>query len=338
MIVQGTGVTAGLQLVDYYLGMQNPPKITLLWCVRERHVCFEEAVNLNDRKDSSTNFRYVIISDIGGTLSRLTDDTAHAEATSDEDEHEARLDFLQLCDSNGMVHHETADALLTWISCSRDKDDKRTFVSGPEPPESNDREPEPGKDISLSNLARIGESLKTGLELKDQMHDHQDTQCFRGYDAVSFLVEEGYTPSRESALGLGRELASKLDLFSHATNARRLLLDDAEEKYIFSGIITYRPSDRVLREPGTRNFDLSQGLLVTICGGATFEQNMKDVLKEVGVIEDQVINFPEGSSPLSELSEFIPRRENLAKSKVRFYVKSESLDLLYSRPNPTVQH
>lgn len=34
LIIQGTGITVGLQLIDYCLKMKHPPKITLLWFVR----------------------------------------------------------------------------------------------------------------------------------------------------------------------------------------------------------------------------------------------------------------------------------------------------------------
>ena len=158
------------------------------------------------------------------------------------------------------------------------------------------------------------------------MIQDKESQCFRGSDAVTFLVDEGYCPTRESALTLGRELGAKLQLFEHVSDPTVLLLDDAslytflsEEKTARAqkrrSLDSLRSSDgQNLRALGsrTRQLDLTQGFLVALCGHSSFESGMSDCLQTAGLIEEQIFRFPEGTVPLSKLSQFLPNNADLS--------------------------
>ena len=305
-----------MQLIDFFLKMESPPKITLVWMIQGEKGTFEEALNLPEREASSEHFRYQILGD-GDALPQAT----HS-SDEDEAECEAREAFLRLYRTNGMLHQKTVSTLLSWLHAESD-DAQRSTTERDSVLDDDDEDDADPDDI---NLKRIGETLKTGLELDDKMIQDKESQCFRGSDAVTFLVDEGYCPTRESALTLGRELGAKLQLFEHVSDERVLLLDDAslytflsEEKTARAqkrrSLDSLRSSDgQNLRALGsrTRQLDLTQGFLVALCGHSSFESDMSDCLQTAGLIEEQIFRFPEGTVPLSKLSQFLPNNADLS--------------------------
>ncbi|KAL9189115.1 hypothetical protein ACHAXT_011605 [Thalassiosira profunda] len=316
LIVQGTGITPAVQLIDFFLKMESPPKITLVWMIQGEKGTFEEALNLPEREAISAHFRYQILGD-GDALPEPT----HS-SDEDEAECEAREAFLRLYRTNGMLHQKTVSTLLSWLHAESD-DAQRSLTERYSALDDGDKEG--AEDPVNSNLERIGETLKTGLALEDKLMQDRESQCFRGSDAVSFLVDE-YTPTRESALALGRELGAKLQLFEHVSDPTVLLLDDAS-LYIFlseeetartkkrRSLDSLRSSDgQNLRALGsrTRHLDLTQGFLVALCGHSSFESDMSDCLQTAGLVEEQIFRFPEGTVPLSKLSQFLPNNADLS--------------------------
>ena len=311
LITQGTGITPGLQLIDHFLKMKNPPSITLVWMVRGRQTDFENALKLPDR-EASKHFRYMILSGQNDIMYETSNG-----AEGDVAACKASEVFLQLYRTNGVCHARTASALLSW-AYSGNSNVKRPLIDSDPVLNEEDKEP---NDSALVNLKRIAVTLQTGLALEDNMHDISDNgnQCFCGSSCVPFLADEGYTPTRESALTLGRELAPKLDLFEHVSDCKVLLLDDAEQFYAFNleqKMITRGKSgslveSRVCALPRIQYRDLTQGFLVALCGHSSFENDMAETLQNVGLVDDQIFRFPEGSVPVSTLSEFLPRSSDL---------------------------
>ncbi|KAL3784911.1 hypothetical protein ACHAW5_006233 [Stephanodiscus triporus] len=291
VISQGSGITAGLQLIDYFLQMKEPPRISLLWWLKARHKAFEIILKFADREQASSNFQYLITNE--ETSKKYCASTGEDGPLIGVDEKDA---LLQLCQSKGIRHPETVDALLLWAQSKGDnKSCKKKDID------------DKSEDCTLINLSRIGESLRAWLLLGDKMHDCKSGRCFRGCDVVSFILSEDYTPSRESAIALGREMAKKLKLFEHVTDAPKLLLDNADEYYMFCDDTPYVNCAEVSRTSSSHHhLDLTQGMLLAVCGYTKFEYDMIDLLKAAGAGDNQLFRFPEGSTPLSALSAFIP--------------------------------
>ncbi len=289
LITQGAGITPGLQLIDYFLQVENPPRVSLLWCVKARYPSFENYVDLAGRERASSKFQYLIIPYGEDTTQILANKRASTLVLVDESEA-----LLQLCQSKGICHPETVDAVLLWAgSKGNNKSFEKKVID------------ETMEDSTLVNLYRISESLRAGLLLTDKMHG----RCVRGCDVVSYILSEDYTPSRESALALGREMVKKLKLLKHVTDAQKLLLDDADEYYIFCDDTPQLHRAELPRESNTRfHLNTTQGMLLAVCGYVKFEEDMIDLLQEAGARGDQICQFPEGSTPLSALSKFIPAR------------------------------
>lgn len=290
LIVQGSGITPGLQLIDYFLQMNEPPRISLVWCVKNknRHSDFVESLKLGDlEKVSSDRFHYIIV-DYKKNPTQIVDENASKLTGCDEKEN-----VLQLCHSRGIYHQDTVDAVLVWAGSKGTVD-----VETPE-------------DCTHVDLHRIGESLRCGLLLTDKVHKYQSSKsiCFRGCDAVSFIVSEEYTPSRESALALGRELASKLKLFKHTSDEQQLLYDSGDEYYKFCENSQPTHLSATPREGKLRSLHLSRDSLLAVCGYVEFEKDVVSVLKKIGATDDQIFQFPGGDTPLSALSQYIPERK-----------------------------
>ena len=222
-------------------------------------------------------------------------------------EYEAKKAFLKLYHLKDIYHERTVNALLSWVLYSEDSNASNTQSLSTT--ELKGRERQKLNHNALANLIRIGETLKTELALSDHCDNSQnDKQCFRGFDAVSFIVAKGYTPSRESALFFGRELASKLSLFQHVEDCERLLLDEEDQLYLFNDTSKFEAMDALLlRDSAVRNLNLAQNLVIALCGHFSFESGMTNALQNAGLIKDQIISFPEGSMPLSKLSQFVPQ-------------------------------
>lgn len=110
VIAQGTGLVAGLHLVDYYLQMTKIPAITLIWFVRERNAAWEEILGLAKRQNNSKGFQYLIVSDV------VKKDDAPM-SSNDLKGDPAMQTFLQRYQSTGsIVHERSVDALLSLIA------------------------------------------------------------------------------------------------------------------------------------------------------------------------------------------------------------------------------
>jgi hypothetical protein len=291
LLVQGSGIAPGLQLIDYFLQMNEPPRISLLWCVQKQHSNFDNTLKLGDREQfSSDHFQYIIV-ECKENTTKLQGSKKASKLTGFDD----KETLLQLCQSQGIHHPDTVAAMLLWAGCNvkDDVDDK-------------------WEDSTLVNLHRIGESLRSGLLLTDETHDRQSGKlvCFRGCDAVSFIVGKGYTPSHESAVTLGRELALKLKLFKHTRDDKQLLLDSEDEYYMFCEDTPPLHMSATSREGEIRRLRLSRNMLLAVCGRIKFEEDTMDIFKRAGAVDDQIFQFPEGSTPLYALSQFIPERTN----------------------------
>lgn len=315
LIVQGSGITPALQLVDYsmkttrevmatndrkgLLKTPNPPKITLLWhssLRSKRHDDLERALNLPDLERTYDSFRYLLIGDRGEEPANdgaVLPSMGRSGESRDSIGHNEREYFLRRCRASGIIDKRTVESLMSWISITRCR---KSF---------KDNETDQVFDDTLVNLMKIAEALRSSVPLVD---DGKSSNCFRGCDAVSFLVRKGYTPSRESALTLGRELASKLGLFVHASDPHGVLLDDQDQCYVFSKAVV------VHRTNAARHLDLTQGLLVALCGHSAFEGEMIQLLKETGLIDEQIFTFPEGNVQLSMLEDFMPAERRSSMS------------------------
>lgn len=322
LITQGTGITPGLQLIDHLSKMENPPTIRLVWMVKSIEQRFEDATGLPGREAGSKHFRYLVLSDDGTRTSEVLTEEDAAEC----EPRDAFVQQYRTYQSNGGIRHpKTVASLLSWVY-SESQDRARSLIEAkPVTEEQEDK----FDGSALVNLKRIGETLRTGLALADNMHDTSDreNQCFSGSAAVTFLVDKGYTPTRESALTLGRELASKLSLFEHVSDSQTLLLDDADQVYTFhtntekapafdlkggGKPLSSEPDGQSLNfkheEVGTQRL-VTEGFLVALCGHSSFESDITDALYKAGLVEEQVFRFPEGSVPVSKLSEFFPGSE-----------------------------
>ena len=302
VVVQGAGITPGLQLIDYYLNenemISKIPKITLIWLVRYCSDQFEDAVQLEKR--TSEKFRYLIISDEDATSPSICNESVKdSEDLSDDDTEDlqAKQDFLHNYHSNkNILDKDTAASLLHWAGNKQDTE-VTSSVPGPMTGNSND-------DQTLANLTRIGDALRAGLELTERTYD---VPCFFGRDAVSFLVHEGYAPTRDSALALCRELAEKLNLFKHTSDEKEVLLDEANQTYVFIdtalGQELTAKLNQISRNKHRSSLCVSRqkGLLVALCTHSKFETDMTELLKKIGLDQDQIFRFPEGSVPLSTM-------------------------------------
>lgn len=297
LITQGSGISSGLQLIDYFLQMKDPPRISLLWCVKDRHTDFENILKLAGRERASPKFQYLVIEYKESTTDDVTDTQVSELMRCDE-----RDALLQLCQSGGIRHPKTVYAILSWASKVNNA-------------EQNDVDKTP-EDCALADLYRICESLRIGLLLTDEMHDRPSGKCFRGCDLVSFIVNEDYTPSRESALTLGREIASKLKLLKHETDNEMILSDNADVYYMFCDDTPRLNLCNAKRKFFCHSHDMMKGMmkgmLLAVCGRIEFEAEISDLLKRAGAEEDQIFRFPEAMTPLSALSKFIPDRRRIS--------------------------
>ena len=298
LITQGSGISSGLQLIDYFIQMKEPPRISLLWCVKDRHTDFENILKLADRERASPKFQYLVIEDKESKTDEVTDKQVSDLRRCDE-----RDALLQLCQSGGIRHPMTVYAILSWASKGKNA-------------QWNDVDETP-EDCALADLYRIGESLRIGLLLTDEMHDRPSGKCFRGCDLVSFIVNEGYTPSRESALTLGREIASKLKFLKHEIDNEKILFDNADVYYMFCDDTPRLNRAEMPRESHVRHSHdmmkgVMKGMLLAVCGRVEFEAEMTDLLKKAGAEEDQIFRFPKAMTPLSALSKYIPDRRRIS--------------------------
>jgi len=252
-----------------------------VWFVRDRdrHSDWEDALGLASRERVSENFRCLIVCDKEDTQSRPSVNSIDQDDKSFDGArigYEAREAFLQLYHSQDL-HRKTMDSLLFWISSWSKK---------------HKSEPEDMFEVGEKDLDSMSESMRSVIPNK-----------FSGSEPVSFL-EGKYTytfwrentPTLGNRLMLGRELASKSTLFRHVSDAKKLLADDADDFYSFNKI--HRVSE-------SRALNRTQGLLVALCGHRSFETDVTNALQEAEVRKDQIVRFPEGSTPLSGLSEFI---------------------------------
>lgn len=107
LIVQGTGITPALQLIDHQLSRPSPPTITLVWLVKHRFDvgCINESIN------NAKNLRYIVIDSEGTSLT--------PSSTKVDD---AKLEFMKRYHAHGMTSKDTTEALLSW-ACSKETDD-----------------------------------------------------------------------------------------------------------------------------------------------------------------------------------------------------------------------
>lgn len=61
----------------------------------------------------------------------------------------------------------------------------------------------------------------------------------------------------------------------------------------------------------TGRANLNEGLLFALCGHGSFEGGMTDALGNAGIDKEQILLFPEGAVPLSEMTLFKPNRNRL---------------------------
>ena len=98
-------------MIEYYQKMPNPPKITLVWFVREGLDKFQRALDLKGH-ERAKNFHCLIIRK-NGALPQVSKKTATLFA-----EHAERQAFLRLYQPEGINHRQTIDALLSWVLSS----------------------------------------------------------------------------------------------------------------------------------------------------------------------------------------------------------------------------
>eukprot|EP00581_Thalassiosira_minuscula_P007700 CAMPEP_0183709744 /NCGR_PEP_ID=MMETSP0737-20130205/5727_1 /TAXON_ID=385413 /ORGANISM="Thalassiosira miniscula, Strain CCMP1093" /LENGTH=1527 /DNA_ID=CAMNT_0025937921 /DNA_START=98 /DNA_END=4681 /DNA_ORIENTATION=+ len=262
MILNGTCIASGLQLINYYNHVPQPPNITFLWLLSSRQRDLKEALDLTLASEAtSENFTFLIMG---------------AEAESPNFKCEEMESFLQLYYSENIFHEKTVDALISWVTGQR----KSQLLQY--------------KDTTLKTLIGIAERMKAALGRR-----------FCGADAVSFLLDQGYTPSRGTALALARELDAELNLFEPVNNDQDLPIDDTDQMYSF------RDFEKRVSIP--QDLCGKEGLHLAICGHSSFENQMADALRKTGIIDSQIFLFLEGSTPLSQLpSGILKRFENSA--------------------------
>ena len=101
-------------------------------------------------------------------------------------------------------------------------------------------------------LHTIAENLVMGVESRDRKYRMKTYKhCFLGSNAVSFLVDNAHTASRNDALNLGRVLASHLALFRHVVKEDNLLEDDKKSFYRFSQVFTTSLKEGKLKKINT---------------------------------------------------------------------------------------
>jgi hypothetical protein len=298
LIVQGSGISPGLQLIEYFLRMNKHPRISLLWCAKNRHPDFVKAVKLGDHeKDSSDQFQYLII-EYKENPTQATDEKTGKLIGSDKKD-----TLLRLIQSKGICHQDTVAATLSWAGSIGTVDVDETQ-----------------EDCTLLDLHRIGESLRCGLLLTDKMHDCHSgkTICFRGCDAVSFIVSEEYTSSRVSALALGRELASKLKLFKHTSDGQRPLLDSGDEYYEFCENSLPSHLSAIPRQGKLYRPQLPPDMLLAVCGYIKFENDASAFLRQLVQTRIKSFNFQEARRINLLCHNIFEKREGVSRPRQHF--------------------
>jgi hypothetical protein len=91
--------------------------------------------------------------------------------------------------------------------------------------------------LNLEEMERICREFESKLNLVERKHPlrRKPDYLFSGSDAVSFLVDRGYAPSRRVGVAIGRRLAYEFALFEHVTMDHDLL-DKSDVFYRFTPV------------------------------------------------------------------------------------------------------
>ena len=116
VVVEGTGITPALQLIDHQLSRPDPPTITLVWLVKRRF----EVDCIKGITNNTKNLRYVVIDSESIPLKSLNKDDDDDD--DDDDDEEAKLEFMKRYHAHGITSKDTTEALLSW-ACSEETDD-----------------------------------------------------------------------------------------------------------------------------------------------------------------------------------------------------------------------